>query len=200
MIGHSPAIGSCKNIVALTATLAIAFNLASTSARSASDRFEAPALAHLKLSAIVPPVSKTAPEPSFRIAQARTRATTTRSVMMEAVRTKPSGSATGNRIGTVTQPLYTVKPERAPAVAAKTPPRSIREDSPSITKTTPSNRKKSTSRKKDSRSINKDRKSRAPKTRQARASRQAPTQRKPPRRNCNPSTESNHITGQYNRC
>jgi len=197
MIGRSPAIGLCKNFVALTATLAIAFTLASTSARSASDRFEVPALAHLNLSAIAPPVSKTAPVTGFRIAQARTRATTTRSVMMEAIRTKPSGSATGNRIGTVTQPLNTVKPERAPAVAAKTPHRSIREDSPSITKTTPSSRKKSTSRKKDSRSINKARKRGAAK---ARAASRAAAQRKSPRRKCNPSTESNHITGQYNRC
>ena len=207
MIGRSPVvIGHRTTYIVLAATLATAVSVASTPARSATNRFEAPALPNLDLPAIAPPVSKTSPKPSFRIAQARTRATSTRSVMMEAIRSKPTGSATGNRIGTVTQPLETVKPERAPAVAAKTPPPSIREESPSITKGSPSSRKKSTSRKKSStsrgkrsRSIKKDRRRRAPKARQARAAGRAAIRRKP-RRNCNPGNGNNHFGGQYNRC
>jgi hypothetical protein len=200
MIGPSPVvIGHRTTYIVLAATLATAVSVASIPARSATNRFEAPALPNLDLPAIAPPVSKTSPKPSFRIAQARTRATSTRSVMMEAIRSKPTGSATGNRIGTVTQPLETVKLKHAPAVAAKTPPPSIREESPSITKGRPSSGKKSTSRRKRSRSIKKDRRRRATAGRQARGAGRAAIRRKP-RTNCNASNGSNHFAGQYNRC
>jgi hypothetical protein len=92
-----------------------------------------------------------------------------------------------------------LKEARAPAVAAITPPPSIREESPSITERTPSSRKKSTSRRKRSRTIKKDRRRRATAGRQARAAGRAAIRRKP-RRNCNSHNGSNHFAGQYNRC
>ena len=55
-----------------------------------------------------------------------------------------------------------------PAVAAKTPPNSTKEDSSSITEETPSSKQESTTSRKKSRSVNKDRKRRAPKSRAAR--------------------------------
>ena len=55
-----------------------------------------------------------------------------------------------------------------PAVAAKTPPNSTKEDSSSITEETPLSKQDSMTRRKKPRSVNKDRKRRAPKARAAR--------------------------------
>ncbi len=71
MVRGSLAIGSRKAHTFLAATLAAAISLASTAVLSATERPEAPALANLELSAttIPPPVLRTAPEPSFRVAK-----------------------------------------------------------------------------------------------------------------------------------
>ena len=71
MVRGSLAIGSRKAHTFLAATLAAAISFASTAVLSAPDRLEVPALADLELSAttIPPPVLRTAPEPSFRVAK-----------------------------------------------------------------------------------------------------------------------------------
>jgi hypothetical protein len=71
MVRGSLAIGSRKAHTFLAATLAAAISLASTAVLSATERPEAPALADLELSAttIPPPVLRTAPELSFRVAK-----------------------------------------------------------------------------------------------------------------------------------
>ena len=71
MVRGSLAIGSRKARTFLAATLAAAISFASTAVLSAPDRLEVPALADLELSAttIPPPVLRTAPEPSFRVAK-----------------------------------------------------------------------------------------------------------------------------------
>lgn len=74
MVRGSLPIGSRKAHTFLAATLAAAISFASTAVLSATDRLEAPALANLELSATTfpPPVLRTEPDPSFRVAQKRT--------------------------------------------------------------------------------------------------------------------------------